>query len=231
MTAQKMDLRALADRADAELRDAPAVDVIGWAAETFGGRFAIAASMQDAVLPHLARRAAPDADLLFLDTGYHFAETIATRDLVAETYQLTVLNLTATRTVPEQDAEFGARLHERNPDLCCAMRKTAPLDAALANYDAWATGVRRVEAPTRANTPVIGYDEKRDMVKISPLAAWTDDDLEEYIAEHDVIVNPLLRKGYPSIGCAPCTRAVKPGEDPRAGRWSSTEKTECGIHL
>lgn len=230
MTTQTKGLRELADRAAIELEDASAVEVIGWAAETFGARFAIAASMQDGVLPHLARRAAPDAKLLFLDTGYHFAETIATRDQVARDYGLTVLDLTAQKTVPEQDAEFGARLHDRDPDLCCAMRKTAPLDAALANYDAWATGVRRVEAPTRANTPVIGYDEKRDMVKISPLAAWSDDDLESYTAEHDVIVNPLLRQGYPSIGCAPCTRAVRLGDDPRSGRWSETEKTECGIH-
>ncbi|MGI8879279.1 MAG: phosphoadenylyl-sulfate reductase [Jatrophihabitans sp.] len=231
MTTQTKSLRELADRAAIELADAPAVEVIGWAAETFGARFAIAASMQDGVLPHLARRAAPSAALLFLDTGYHFAETIATRDRVARDYGLTVLNLTAQKSVSEQDAEFGARLHDRDPDLCCALRKTAPLDVALDDYDAWATGVRRVEAPTRASTAVIGYDEKRDTVKISPLAAWSDQDLADYIAEYDVIVNPLLHQGYPSIGCAPCTRAVRPGEDPRSGRWSDTVKTECGIHL
>ena len=225
------DLRVIAAEAAERFANGPAGDVIAWAATTFPGRLAVAASMQDGVLPHLASRFAPDADVLFLDTGYHFAETLQTRVEVAERYRLRVLDVRPVHTVTEQDAQYGARLYDRDPNLCCALRKTAPLDAALGGYDAWINGVRRVHAPTRANTPVVGYDEKRDMVKISPLAAWSDEDLEDYIFAHEVIVNPLLRQGYPSIGCAPCTRAVAPGADPRSGRWAAFDKTECGIHL
>jgi phosphoadenosine phosphosulfate reductase len=225
------DLRAIATEAAERFEDGPAGDVIAWAAMTFPGRLAVAASMQDGVLPHLASRFAPDADVLFLDTGYHFAETLQTRVEVAERYRLRVLDVRPVQTVPEQDTQYGARLHDRDPNLCCALRKTAPLDAALGSYDAWINGLRRVDAPTRANTPVVDYDEKRDIVKISPLAAWSDEDLENYIFAHEVIVNPLLRQGYPSIGCAPCTRAVAPGADPRSGRWAAFDKTECGIHL
>jgi phosphoadenosine phosphosulfate reductase len=225
------DLRAIAAEAAERFADGPAGDVITWAAMTFPGRLAVAASMQDGVLPHLASRFAPDADVLFLDTGYHFAETLETRVEVAERYRLRVLDVRPVQTVTEQDAQYGAQLHDRDPNLCCALRKTAPLDAALGRYNAWINGLRRVDAPTRVNTPVVGFDEKRDMVKISPLAAWSDEDLENYIFAHEVIVNPLLQQGYPSIGCAPCTRAVAPGADPRSGRWADFDKTECGIHL
>jgi phosphoadenosine phosphosulfate reductase len=225
------DLRVVAAEAADRFVDGPAADVIAWAAATFPGRLAVAASMQDGVLPHLASRFAPDADVLFLDTGYHFAETLQTRNEVAERYRLRVLDVVPAQTVAEQDAQYGARLHDRDPNLCCALRKTAPLDAALGRYDAWINGLRRVDAPTRADTPVVAYDEKRSMVKISPLAAWTDEDMDNYIFAHEVIVNPLLRQGYPSIGCAPCTRAVAPGADPRSGRWAGFDKTECGIHL
>jgi phosphoadenosine phosphosulfate reductase len=225
------DLRRLAADAAERFADGRAEDVIAWAASTFPGRLAVAASMQDGVLPHLASRLAPEADVLFLDTGYHFAQTLQTRVEVAQRYRLRVLDVLPVQTVAEQDAQYGPRLHDRDPNLCCALRKTAPLDAALGRYDAWINGLRRIDAPTRANTPVVDYDEKRDMVKISPLAAWSDEDMENYIFAHEVIVNPLLRQGYPSIGCAPCTRAVAPGADPRSGRWSGFDKTECGIHL
>jgi len=225
------DLRSLAADAAQQFVDGPAADVIAWAAATFPGRLAVAASMQDGVLPHLVSRFAPDADVLFLDTGYHFAQTLQTRAEVAERYRLRVLDVRPVQTVAEQDAQYGARLHDRDPNLCCALRKTAPLDAALDGYDAWINGLRRADAPTRANTPVVDYDQKRDMVKISPLAAWSDEDMENYIFAHEVIVNPLLRQGYPSIGCAPCTRAVAPDADPRSGRWAGFDKTECGIHL
>jgi phosphoadenosine phosphosulfate reductase len=222
--------RALADAAAQMLASARAEEIMRWAGETFD-RLAVAASMQDGVLPHLASRFAPKADVLFLDTGYHFAETIATRDEVARRYEVTIRDVRPVRTVAEQDAAYGARLYERDPSACCALRKTAPLDAALGDYDAWITGVRRVDAPTRTNTPVVAYDDKRGLVKINPLAAWTDEDVENYLFAHEVIVNPLLRQGFPSIGCAPCTRAVAPGDDPRSGRWAGFDKTECGIHL
>jgi phosphoadenosine phosphosulfate reductase len=225
------DLRSLAADAAQQFVDGPAADVIAWAAATFPGRLAVAASMQDGVLPHLVSRFAPDADVLFLDTGYHFAQTLQTRAEVAERYRLRVLDVRPVQTVAEQDAQYGARLHDRDPNLCCALRKTAPLDTALDGYDAWINGLRRADAPTRANTPVVDYDDKRGMVRISPLALWSDEDMENYIFAHEVIVNPLLRQGYPSIGCAPCTRAVAPDADPRSGRWAGFDKTECGIHL
>jgi phosphoadenosine phosphosulfate reductase len=186
--------------------------------------------MGDAVLPHLASVAQPGVDILFLDTGYHFAETIGTRDAVAATLPVNVRTILPLRTVAEQDAEFGARLHDRDPDLCCAMRKVEPLARALEPYVAWASGVRRDEAVTRANTRVVDWDAKRAMVKINPIAAWTQDDVDSYIATNGILVNPLAYDGYPSIGCAPCTRRVAPGEDPRSGRWADSGKTECGIN-
>lgn len=224
------DLEQLAHRAGRELESAPAQEIVRWAVRTFEGRFAVASSMQDAVLVHLVSQVAAGVDVLFLDTGYHFAETVGTRDAVASTYDVNLITLTPSQTVTEQDAWYGPRLHDRDPDLCCRLRKVVPLDRALARYDAWATGVRRVEAPSRAYTPVISYDARRGKVKVAPLAAWTDTDVEDYIAEQAILVNPLRNASYPSIGCAPCTRSVAPGDDHRAGRWAGLAKTECGIN-
>ncbi|MDQ3885509.1 MAG: phosphoadenylyl-sulfate reductase [Actinomycetota bacterium] len=220
----------LARRAGRELEGAPAADIIRWAADTFGAGFAVASSMQDAVLVHLASQVTPGVDVLFLDTGYHFTETVGTRDAVAATYDVNLITVTPALTVAEQDARYGARLHDRDPDACCGMRKVEPLNRALEGYSAWATGVRREETPTRAGVPVVSFDPKRGKVMVAPLAAWTDDDVDAYVAEHAVLQNPLLFAGYRSIGCAPCTRAVAAGEDPRAGRWAGSAKTECGIH-
>ena len=225
-----VDLEQLAQRAGQELESAPADEIVRWAVQTFGARFAVASSMQDAVLVHLVSQVAPGVDVLFLDTGYHFAETLGTRDAIAATYDVNLITLTPQQTVAQQDASYGPRLHDRNPDLCCGLRKVAPLDRALARYDAWATGLRRVEAPTRAGTPVVSYDATRGKVRVAPMASWSDQDVEDYIAEHGILVSPLLTAGYRSIGCAPCTRAVAAGEDPRAGRWAGSVKTECGIH-
>ncbi|ONK10628.1 phosphoadenylyl-sulfate reductase [Streptomyces sp. MP131-18] len=224
------ELRALAERAGRELEGAPALDILGWAAETFGPRLCVTSSMADAVVAHLAARALPGVDVLFLDTGYHFPETIGTRDAVEAVLDVNVITLTPRRTVAEQDAEFGPRLHERNPDLCCAMRKVEVLEAGLGSYDAWATGLRRDESPTRAGTPVVGWDATREKVKIAPIAHWTQADVEAYVREHGVLTNPLLQDGYASIGCAPCTRRTAEGEDARAGRWAGMGKTECGLH-
>ena len=134
------------------------------------------------------------------------------------------------QSVAEQDAEYGPELHQTDPDQCCALRKVQPLADALTEYDAWATGLRRAETHNRVIAPVIGWDDKKGKVKVSPLARWSDDDVERYIEQHGILVNPLVWDGYPSIGCAPCTRRVAPGEDPRSGRWAGTGKTECGIH-
>ena len=186
--------------------------------------------MGDAVLAHVASKVAPGIDVVFLDTGYHFAETIGTRDAVEATLPVNLINVTPKQTVAEQDAAHGKDLFNRDPDLCCALRKVKPLEEALAGYDAWATGLRRDETHNRVIAPVIGWDDKKRKVKVSPLARWTGEEVERYIEEHNVLVNPLQYDGYPSIGCWPCTRRVAPGEDPRSGRWAGTGKTECGIH-
>jgi phosphoadenosine phosphosulfate reductase len=224
------ELKELVRHAGAELELAPAEVIIEWAAATFGARFAITSSMGDAVLAHVASKVAPGIDVVFLDTGYHFAETIGTRDAVEATMPVNLINVTPEQTVAEQDAVHGKDLFARDPDLCCALRKVKPLEQALAGYDAWATGLRRDETRNRVIAPVIGWDEKKRKVKVSPLARWTADDVDRYVAENNVLVNPLQYDGYPSIGCWPCTRRVPPGEDPRSGRWAGTGKTECGIH-
>ncbi|MCP9205797.1 phosphoadenylyl-sulfate reductase [Streptomyces cucumeris] len=227
---QTDDLATLAERAGRDLEDAPALDILRWAADTFGARFCVTSSMEDAVVAHLASRAFPGVDVVFLDTGYHFPETIGTRDAVAAVMDVNVITLTPRRTVAEQDAEYGPRLHDRDPDRCCALRKVAPLEEGLREYDAWATGLRRDESPTRAGTPVVGWDARRQKVKVSPIARWTQADVDAYVTEHGVLTNPLLMDGYPSVGCAPCTRRVLEGEDTRSGRWAGSTKTECGLH-
>ena len=224
------ELREIVSHVGAELELAPAESIIEWAVATFGERFAITSSMGDAVLAHLASTVAPGIDVVFLDTGYHFAETIGTRDAVEATLPVNLINITPVQSVAEQDATYGKDLFDRDPDLCCALRKVKPLEDALSSYDAWATGLRRDETRNRVIAPVIGWDDKKRKVKVSPLARWTADDVDRYIDENHVLVNPLQYDGYPSIGCWPCTRRVAPGEDPRSGRWSGTGKTECGIH-
>ncbi len=224
------ELRELVSHVGAELELAPAESIIEWAVATFGERFCITSSMADAVLADLAARVAPGIDVVFLDTGYHFAETIGTADAVGATLEVNLIPITPVQSVAEQDAAYGKDLFQRDPDLCCQLRKVQPLSRALASYDAWATGLRRAETHNRVIAPVVGWDAKKSKVKVSPLARWTDDDVERYVAEHGVLVNPLVYDGYPSIGCAPCTRRVAPGDDPRSGRWAGTGKTECGIH-
>ena len=224
------ELRELVSHWGAELELAPAETIIEWAAATFGERFSITSSMGDAVLADVASKVVPGIDVVFLDTGYHFAETIGTRDAVAHTLDVNLLSITPKQSVAEQDAEYGKDLYKTDPDLCCALRKVKPLADSLADYDAWATGLRRAETHNRVVAPVIGWDAKKGKVKVSPLARWSDEQFERYIQDNGVLVNPLVYDGYPSIGCAPCTRRVAPGDDPRSGRWAGTNKTECGIH-
>jgi phosphoadenosine phosphosulfate reductase len=224
-------LQALATQAVKDLASAPAQDVVAWAVETFAERLCITSSMTDAVIIHLAATVKPGIDVIFLDTGYHFPETIGTRDAVAATYPINLINVTPSRTVAEQDAELGPRLYGRNPDLCCYLRKVVPLERALDPYDAWITGVRREETDARSDTRVVEWDAKRAMVKVNPIAGWTQEQVDAYIAENEVLLNPLVDEGYPSIGCATCTMPVKPGADPRSGRWAGTGKNECGLHV
>ncbi len=223
-------MEQLAAEAAEALNGAPAGEVIKWAAETFGDKLCITSSMTDAVIIDLVSRQVPGIDVLFLDTGYHFAETIRTRDAVSVVYPVNVINVTPSTTVPEQDSELGPNLYARNPDLCCYLRKVIPLEQSLEPYDAWITGVRREETSARTSTKVVQWDAKRQMVKVNPIIEWTQQDVDDYITARGVLVNPLVYDGYPSIGCRTCTARVAPGADPRSGRWAGTAKTECGIH-
>lgn len=224
------ELQETALLAGPELELAPAEAILEWAVETFGSRFCIASSMSDAVLAHLAAKVAPGIDVVFVDTGYHFAETIGTRDAVAATVPANVVTLQPRLSVATQDDRYGADLWSRDPDLCCRLRKVQPLTDGLAAYDAWATGLRREETRNRVITPVVGWDATKQKVKVAPLARWTAADVDSYVARHNLVVNPLQYDGYPSIGCWPCTRRVAAGDDARSGRWAGNAKTECGIH-
>ncbi|MCV7346225.1 phosphoadenylyl-sulfate reductase [Mycolicibacterium rhodesiae] len=225
------ELRELAAQGAAELADASAVELLAWTDKHFGGDYVVASNMQDAVLVDMASKVRPGVDVLFLDTGYHFAETIGTRDAVEAVYDIHVVNVTPEHSVTEQDQLLGKDLFASNPGECCRLRKVVPLRKALGGYAAWVTGIRRVEAPTRANAPLISFDEGFKLVKINPLAAWSDEDMDAYIQANGVLVNPLVEEGYPSIGCAPCTAKPVEGADPRSGRWQGLAKTECGLHV
>ncbi|OBK21761.1 phosphoadenosine phosphosulfate reductase [Mycobacterium asiaticum] len=236
----EVELRELAARGAAELEGASATELLQWTEENFGGingprgwatcNYVVASNMQDAVLVDLAAKVRPGVPVLFLDTGYHFVETIGTRDAVESVYDIRVLNVAPEETVAEQDEHRGKDLFASDPGECCRLRKVLPLGKTLRGYSAWVTGLRRVEAPTRANAALISFDEAFKLVKINPLAAWSDQDMQDYIDKHDVLVNPLVYEGYPSIGCAPCTAKPVEGADPRSGRWQGLSKTECGLH-
>jgi len=224
------DLSELAERANRELEQATATEILTWAHTTFGSRLAITSSLADTVMIHLAEQVIPGIDVIFLDTGYHFVETIGTRDAVQAVHNVNLLSITPVQSVAEQDATYGKDLFARNPDQCCALRKVEPLNRALNGYAAWATGLRRADSPARANTPLVAWDPKRNLIKIAPIARWSDAEVAAYIDANALMVNPLLDDGYTSIGCAPCTRPVD-SSDPRGGRWAGLAKTECGIHL
>ncbi|MFE9746043.1 phosphoadenylyl-sulfate reductase [Saccharothrix saharensis] len=224
------ELKVIAEAASVELADASAEEALAWTARTFGESWIVASNMQDAVLVDLAAKVKPDVDVLFLETGYHFAETIGTRDAVDLVYpDVHIVNAAAEQSVADQEAQFGL-LNRTDPNRCCQLRKVIPLQRTLKNYDAWVTGVRRVDAPTRANTPIVQWDERNGLVKVNPIAPWSDEQFNAYIAEHGILENPLVQAGYPSIGCAPCTAKPLPGSDARSGRWAGLAKTECGLH-
>lgn len=226
-----VDGAAFAAAAAAELEEASATEIIRWAADTFGDRLCLTSSMADALMVDLVSGVVPGIDVVFLDTGYHFPETLGTRDAVAQTYPVNLITVQPTRTVAEQDRDLGPRLYGRDPNLCCHLRKVEPLQRALEPYDAWLTGLRRDEAVTRRDVGVVQWDARKRKIKVNPIARWTQADVDAYVAEHGVLVNPLQYDGYPSIGCAPCTRRVAEGADPRSGRWAGTGKVECGLHV
>lgn len=214
-------LLAELEAADGRLESAAPADIVAWAVDRFGPSMVLACSFQDIVLVDLAVAAAPDIEVVFLDTGFHFPETLAFVDQVAAHYSL---NLTVTHPGPEAEAWPCGTAR------CCELRKVAPLRQAVAGRQAWMTALKRVDAPTRVAAPVVAFDRSFGVVKINPMANVTDDDIDRYLAEHQLPVHPLVSKGYLSIGCAPTTRPVAEGEDPRAGRWSGTGKLECGLH-
>jgi phosphoadenosine phosphosulfate reductase len=219
--------RELAERAGEELEGAPPVEVLRWAVDRFSPTFAVTASMQDTVLLHMISQVDPTVPVVFLDTGYHFPETIGTADASEAVYGLNLLRIRPKLTVEQQDQAFGKDLFASDPDACCRMRKVRPLEDAMRGYDAWASGVRRDETSNRSDARLVEWDDRKGKVKINPLVAWSQDQIDDYIAANDVLVNPLLSEGYGSVGCAPCTR---PGSG-RSGRWAGQNKVECGLHL
>lgn len=209
--------------------------VLRWAAERFGERLALSVSFGGAegiVLLDMLSRITESATVFTLDTGFLFEETVRFREKTMSRYPSLRLEVVRPElSVEEQVARYGERMRSCSPDLCCQIRKVEPQKRFLENYDAWVSGIRRDQTPFRADTPVVGWDEFFGVVKISPLAAWSRDDVMRYVEERDLPLNPLLSRGYRSIGCAPQTRPVSEGEDERAGRWPGMEKTECGIHI
>jgi phosphoadenosine phosphosulfate reductase len=213
------DLAAVARRLDG----APAEDVVAWAAARFGGGLTLTSSLGDCVLIDVATRVVPDLDVVFLDTQYHFPQTLSYLEQVRRRYDLNLRVIS-----PEVAADERWRT---DTDACCAVRKVAPLARALEGRSAWMTGLRRAETAARRLAPVAGWDARRGLVKVNPLATWSDTDVEAYVARNDLPRHPLESAGFRSIGCWPCTRPTRPGEDARAGRWSGSGKTECGLHL
>jgi phosphoadenosine phosphosulfate reductase len=185
---------------------------------------------EDVVLVDMLQKINPNVDIFYLDTNVHFQETYDTRDRLEQHYGTKFVQVLPKLTLEEQAEKFGDELWKSDANQCCNIRKVDPLTDILKNYDAWITGIRRDQAPTRANAKKVEYDVKFGLIKFNPLAGWTSEDVWNYIREHDVIYNPLHDRNYPSIGCTHCTRPVAEGEDPRAGRWASIEKTECGLH-
>jgi phosphoadenosine phosphosulfate reductase len=210
--------RALVEAAGRQLDEAPAEEVVAWAVAAFFPDVAVACSMQDGVLVDLAVRIEPRIEVCFLDTGFHFPETLQTADRLRERYGANLVELK-----PAQDAAVYAL---DGIEACCIARKVLPLERYLAGKRAWITGLRRAEAPTRAQARAVEWDARRGLVKVNPLVSWSDENVTRYIEEHDIVVNPLRSQGYDSIGCAPCTR---PGTG-REGRWADTGKLECGLH-
>lgn len=209
--------------------------ILRWAIGQFGEGLCVASSFgQDGlVILDLVRRLRPRMPVLFLETGYHFAETLEFRDQLKADWGLNVVDVHPELTVPEQGARYGVDLFARDPDACCAMRKVQPLDRALRGRTAWISGLRRDQHPGRAATPIVQWQQLSvgGIYKVHPLMEWSRAEVEQYGRAHDLPRHPLWDQGYPSVGCAPCTRAVRPGGTEREGRWATTGKTECGIHV
>jgi phosphoadenosine phosphosulfate reductase len=211
-------------------------EILRWAAGEYGERLALSLSFgnpEGMVLLDMITRIpeARDTVIFTLDTGFLFEETVRFREEVVDRYGIDLKVVRPALSVEEQVERYGEALRSCKPDMCCQIRKVEPQKRFLADYDAWITGIRRDQTSLRADTPVLGWEERFGVAKVSPLAAWGSDLVEEYVREHDVPLNPLLDMGYRSIGCEPQTRPVAPDEDARAGRWAGLDKTECGLHF
>jgi len=224
-----MSVVEVAEYSDEELADLnrefehlPASKIIQWAVDSFAPHLSLSASMNDAVLIDLATKVHPAIEVVFIDTGYHFPETLDTLETVRRRYGLNLRMM----SVPH----FAEEHWKVDPENCCSAIKVGQLDRALAGKAAWMSGLRRVEAASRTATPVVARD-LRGLVKVNPIVTWSDEDVAGYIADHDVPVNPLLDRGYTSIGCMPCTQPATDPDDPRSGRWAGRSKTECGLHV
>ncbi|MGE0130307.1 MAG: phosphoadenylyl-sulfate reductase [Blastocatellales bacterium] len=208
-------------------------EILEWAVERFSPRLAMTSNFGAegvVVMDHLAR-VAPETPVIYLETGFQFAQTDELKERLRERYELNIIEHRAELSVDEQNRIHGERLYERDSDLCCRIRKVEPLAAALKGYDAWIAALRRDQSPTRANIGVVEWNARQGLVKINPLATWTRRQVWDYIVDNDLPYNPLYDDGYASIGCVPCTRRVMAGQHERSGRWDGEKKLECGIHL
>ena len=226
------ELQAELSARSAELETATPQEILKWATDRFAPRFTMATAFgpEGMVLIHMLAEIAPATPIFNLDTGYQFRETLELRERVKDRYGIAVEMKRAEQTVDEYEAANGGPVYKTNPDKCCADRKLAVLTRSVVGMHAWASAIRRDQSPDRAKAPIVGWDKKFSLVKVSPLANWTKKEVWKLITDHDIPYNPLHDQGYPSIGCWPCTRAVMFGEDERAGRWSGFKKTECGLH-
>ena len=208
-------------------------EVLEWAVDTYGSGLALSASFggpEGMALIDMVSKITDEVTVLTIDTGFLFKETIEFREEFIRRYKLPLEVLRPKLSIEEQVEKYGERMRTCSPDLCCQVRKIEPLERALEGYDAWMTGIRREQTPQRANTRTVAWEERYGAAKIAPLSGWSTEQVWEYVEQNNVPVNPLLWQGYKSIGCEPQTRPVAADEDPRAGRWSGLEKTECGLH-
>lgn len=209
-----------------------ASDILSWVTDEYGDRVTFACSFgaEDVVLLDMLSHIKPDIDIFYLDTDLHFKETYETIERLKKHYGRNFTQVKASLTLEEQANNYGPELWKKDPDLCCNLRKVVPLSQHLRNFDAWITGIRREQSPTRARAKKVELDQKFGLVKVNPLADWTHKEVWNYIYQHNVPTNPLHDQNFPSIGCAVCTQPVIAGQDLRSGRWGGFEKTECGLH-
>ncbi|CAN5801386.1 phosphoadenylyl-sulfate reductase [soil metagenome] len=208
-------------------------EVLEWAVETFGTGLSIGTSFgaSGIVMMDMAFNLNPEIDIFYIDTGFFFPETHALIERLQQHYQRGFRSVTTNISIAQQEKRYGPKLYENDPNLCCHIRKVEPLRTALADSTAWATALRHDQSSTRTQAAMVTWNTRYNVVKLAPLVRWTETDIWQYIHEHDLPYNELHDQNYPSIGCWPCTRAVKPGEDLRSGRWQGTDKKECGIHF